>query len=680
MTITKFALASLAALSFPSWCSAAELFGVKRYCDEGASSGVYSIGFEAGSQPLCVYRSGDMMANVTSAFADGKMYVVSYLDFFGTATAWMQVYDAATGNADMSIGADGFKMLGALEVTDFSGCTAQDPTTGTVYAVCIDGTDTSRMTLSTMNLETAKMTPGPRLDTRLFAMAFDAGGSLYGIDGEGYLCTVNKYDGTVTPLGSTGILPVDDQTATIVFEENALYWSVYTESVAGLYKVDLATAAAIKVTDYELRYQFAGLGCIQEARTASAPGEPTGLEAEFAGASLTGTLTFTLPATDEGGASITGEAGYTVECNGKILAEGNGICGEEQNVTITAPGEGECRFEVSATHSSLRSKAAVISLWVGMDTPCAATDVCLEMDGNSNAMLTWKVPERGVHGGYVDPEALRTEIIRGPEVRIVARAQTGTEFTEHVERDGVYPLMYMVTPYIDDRRGESVISDHVLVGERYEAPFEIDFTDPFNLLTVEIEDANGDHCTWTYDDENGCTYCMWPIADTADDWLVTAPMHVTPDKDYTVEIEVRSEGKWNIDEEAYDDVYAGDLEVYAVRGARDKSEWLRIAGPEEVSSAKPEWIVGDTLKPEEEDDYRIAIRQNGSRSIYWTYLRSIRVTANDRSGIEVTTATETESTDAAEEFYNLQGMRIAGGATHSGPFIVRKGSKVSKRF
>ena len=193
------------------------------------------------------------------------------------------------------------------------------------------------------------------------------------------------------------------------------------------------------------------------------------------------------------------------------------------DVPVTVDARGTKQFLVEVSNEAGAAKPASVLLFVGMDDPLAPENVEVTVDGLT-ATLTWTLPEKGVNGGFVDPQAVRTIVLRGPYDELLATWWEGTEFVEQLDFEGVQPLMYGIRCYVDPEVvSDMSFSNIVTVGDYVEPPYVEDLTDIFRQLVFNTVDTNGDQCTWMYENELGSMVCNWPIADTSDDWFITAP-------------------------------------------------------------------------------------------------------------------------------------------------------------
>ncbi|MDE6369015.1 MAG: hypothetical protein K2K94_07240, partial [Muribaculaceae bacterium] len=417
------------------------LYGVRRYNFSGGSNGLYSIEAKEDAQPEIYWYDGDMLGNAGAVYTDGTLYVLSYYDVYGTVYWGYQVCNVNNRTYDY------LYPEGLDPITNVAACLTYDPSTDVVYAVCL-GDDTGlNFDLCTMDTETGIKTHLFRLPQRVFTLASTADGEIYGVGEDGVLYIINKYDGTMTEVGDTGLLPTADQTAVIDYKTNVMYWAAYTEEGGGLYTTDIETGETTLLSIFEDGWQFTGLFIKQVAQKPTAPRAVEGLEPVFDGASLSGNLEFKLPTRNNAGDKLTENVGYTVYLDGVELASGNGAPGAKASAPVSVKEAGSYRFVVTTYYEEIRGTSTNISLWVGMDTPQAVTDCKLNVVGDE-VTTTWTLPERGIHNGYVDHSAVRYIIIRGPEDILIEPDYEGTIFTESVPREGVYPVMYSITPFI----------------------------------------------------------------------------------------------------------------------------------------------------------------------------------------------------------------------------------------
>lgn len=640
-----FLLASIACSSVPV---AAEdepvtLYGVKTYCDSGGYSGIYSVTASQGAQPELYWADGDMIGSGGAVYAEGTFYVLTYIDFFGTLGWLYQICDPVAKTYD-------YTMPENLTFKDVGSAMTYDPSTGKIYSICIDATDTEKVTLSTMDPATAVKTPVAPIE-RLYTMASTASGTIYGVAGDGNLYTVNKNTGELTLVGPTGIIPNNNQSAVIDYKTNIMYWSAYTEEGGALYTVDITTGKAELLSKYTDNYQLVGLYIEQTTRAATAPAPPTDITAEFANGSKEGTVSFIMPNEDIEGTELSGNLSYEIRLDEETLTSGESTPGKTVKATVTSPRTGLCNFIVHVTGDGGAARPEGVSLWVGPDTPQAVTECTATLE-DGIVKLSWSLPEKGVNGGYVDPAQTRYILVRGPYEEKISDNFEGTHYEEAAPTEGVNPLMYMVTPTHAGLNGESIISNTVISGEYMIPPFAEDLTDPFRSLVFTTEDANNDDCCWRYDLDKEMMKCDWAIEETSDDWFITAPVMLEAGKYYNVAVTARSEGRWNYEEQRDEDVYTGYLDLCIGKTPSAAAMTTTLVEPVEIYKIEPETIQSEAFTVNETGTYHIGLHHSGTRSIYYTYVSRLEVNLKDPDSV-------TDINDAAKLSVSLSGQVLS---------------------
>ncbi len=610
------------------------LFGVKTYDTNQSMSGVYTVEAVENAQPELYWSDGEMFGNGGAVYDNEKLYILSYLNFGGMLLWWYQICDIEAQTYTCIYPED-------FGIADAGSAQTYDPTTGTAYSICLNADDPTKFTLSTINLADGAKKTVAAIEQQLVAMSVTANGILYGIGIDGNLYTVNKTDASLTLVGATGIHPESsNQSAAIDYETNVMYWSSYTDNGGILYTVDLTSGQATMLSKYEGSHQLVGLFIKQSTKKAGAPEAATNLDISFDKATPNGSITFTAPTLDTNGTSLSGELTYQVKLNDDILAEGSTQPGHSTEALFTSPVTGNCTFTVIMANDFGYSLPAAVSTWVGMDTPLKVEN-CVLTNDNSTLTLSWTLPEKGINGGYVDPELTRYIIDRGPYDTNVAEAHEGTIFTEELDLTGVNPVLYRITPFIDDKVGESELSNSVLVGEYMEPPFAEDFTDPFRSMVFKtITSYNpDDQAGWMYNFDAGMIICEWPWSSNDHDaWFISAPILLDADKYYQVKTTLRSEGMYNHDTQEYDDVYAGVLSLHLGIEPAVEAMATSIIAPFELTCKDFSVYESDRFTVQSTGTYHIGYHMSGRRSIYNAFLQRLEVEPVAGSGIADETA------------------------------------------
>lgn len=92
-------------------------------------------------------------------------------------------------------------------------------------------------------------------------------------------------------------------------------------------------------------------------------------------------------------------------------------------------------YSARAVNDAGEGIEAVAETYVGEDTPAPVEVVVVKgVDDNSNALLTWEAPKKGIHGGYVNPNSLKYDVSRTVNwsTDVVATDLTSPEFKDVV--------------------------------------------------------------------------------------------------------------------------------------------------------------------------------------------------------------------------------------------------------
>lgn len=615
---------AFAASAVAPFCAYAEeapitLYGVKLYCQEGCSSGLYSVEATPGAYPKLEWSDGDMMGNGGMVYDGEKMYVLNYLDFYGTLYWTYLICDVESHTYDWD--------MPQLAVKDVGSAMTYDPSTGNSYSICIDPVDNTKFTLSTLNYaDGSKTIVGPI--ERMGALAADANGTLYGIGMDGCLYIVDKFTAAITLVGDTGVRICNNQSAVIDYATGDMYWNAITadEDVSYLYKVNTKTAEVSLISEYSPKFQFAGLFIKQTAVTDGAPASVEEMTAIFEKASLRGAIEFRIPSNDVDGNPLKGELHYAVKLGNDTLASGMAMPGEEIEAKVSVDHPALYQFYVTVENSSGVSVPVSRQLWVGADRPHPVENLVAVKGADNKVGLKWEMAPRGINGGYVDPESLRFVLIRGPYGELIDSSYDKLEYEEEFDQEGVHPLMYGVHAYVDeDYVTDMVMSNVLIMGDYWEAPFSENLADPFRSLVFKAHDGNEDDCTWVYDYDFEGMKCMWALDETSDDWLFSPAVKLSADKYYSVSALVRSEGKWNADTQEMEDVYCGNLGIYLCAAQDSESVLSELMIPTEVTGMEEHEKKTQNFEVSEDGVYHIGLHHSGPRSIYYMILSRLNV-------------------------------------------------------
>ena len=188
---------------------------------------------------------------------------------------------------------------------------------------------------------------------------------------------------------------------------------------------------------------------------------------------------------------------------------------------------------------SLRVSNFVVEPGKIATAPSAVTDLnVVSSTEKLEATITFKAPATTRTGA--DLESLtKIEILRDGEVikTLEENLTPGAEYT-YVDDDPALTVgrhVYQVVAYNADGMGDLSEEKAVVLAGVVELPYTADFEQAgiFDLFTVI--DANDDGCTWQWN-SNSNAYYSYHKTNSANDYLVTLPIHMVPGKNYKLAV------------------------------------------------------------------------------------------------------------------------------------------------
>lgn len=585
--------------------------------DAGPAYGVYTLKAEKDATPELKYRNSDYIANGGAVFAEGKEYILSYFDIWGTLLATYVVVDVETGEWDTDYPEGMY-----IDYTQVSSALTYDPTTGNAYC-CTLNSDADGFNLSTMDLSTSKKTVVNAMP-RMFVLAATRDGILYGIGENGTLYKIDKTTAELSKIGDTGIIPEKDQSATIDYNTGDMYWASYTADGGALYKVDIQTANAELITQFPDKEQYVGLGIIQSAQIDGAPAEPENFQLDFKDASLSGTASFDIPSNDVNGNPISTAIRYVIICDNAETASGEAAAGSHVDAQISVEAEGVHQFILRLSNESGDSQPVQQSQYVGLDTPCKISGIETGWADNK-VTVKWTMQPTGVNGGFIDIENLKYKITRQPGDVQVSDKWQGAEFSEEMLASGIELYCYDITPYVGDKTGETSRSGYVTVGDHFTAPFSLDMTNPLRTMIFTAIDVNDDFSTWQYQDymEPYTLRCDFALGEKYDDWLISPPILFEPDKEYEAVISIRSEEEGQ---------YAGTFSLLLGKGRNAEAMTETLIEPVEVTWGEYAECVSTPFTVGDTEMHNLGLYMSGPRSKYYCYVDRIEIRESAKEG------------------------------------------------
>lgn len=502
---------------------------------EDAPHGVYALPADNGDGIALVQRDNRLFADGGGVYVDGRYYLTDYSSFSTDGTISFRAFDV-TG---------GWSLLYERTLTDLSSIAsdlAYDPVSDRIYGCFSDSEGSGNYFFGTLDPLTGRSTKIADLKEELLVVACNRLGQVYGVGAYGMLYAVDKQSGALTEIGQTGKSIKYAQSATFDYASGRLLWAMtphYTDQEAELCEVSTTTGAVTTLTTIPNRYELTGIYTETSYALGTAPAVPSQLAANFTKDALTGSLSFSMPATSYSGGTLTdAQLSYEVKIDGQQAATASASAGAQVNVSQTLT-RGMHYAKVAASNASGRSPYTMLDFWVGMDE-AQAGNAQAALTAAGDVLVSWTAPTKGVHDGYIDTAGMTYKVVRMPDQVVVYEGKQ-TSCTDAAAASLSYNnYTYAISVVIGGEEGPSVTTAALALGEALKLPYLQSFDDANAVATMTIEDANEDDNTWSFWD-GGMTYGLSEQGLDGDDWLITPAFSLSTDSVYQVSIDASAD-------------------------------------------------------------------------------------------------------------------------------------------
>lgn len=468
-----------------------------------AQKTAYGYTMPPASSPALISFNTDAPTSVTTlgtydraeprsgAAVKGKLYMMGIDDDF---YSWFYTLNLATGESET------IRKLGEITIPcDMT----YDYTTETMYSIANSETVDGVSALSIVDLETGRITcVAEDLGRSIKAIAADARGQLYVLSKEAVLFKVNKTTGEMTEIGETGVqLNAWFSFNSMEFDrkDGTLYLAAWnSEEKSQLYTIDTTTGSAMLVGYIGDGSHTIALTIPYMPNDGNAPDRVT--EATITPdeeGDLQAVLTWCNPTVDYNGNPLQGN--LNIEITNTVTGEKAVLedCqpGEAMRHAVTVSEPGMYLFSIVAVNDAGASLERTVEGWIGNDVPSAVINAraTLNRDRLMVNDLSWDAPETGTHGGHVDTEGLRYDVVRVNDGKVIAEDLTTTSMSDTKLIDELTRYSYRIIAKNEQGTGETATTNDLVNGPAVECPYVA----PFNSWEESgqywtVLDANDD--------------------------------------------------------------------------------------------------------------------------------------------------------------------------------------------
>lgn len=381
------------------------------------------------------------------------------------------------------------------------------------------------------------------LGRHFYTLAIDAEGVMYGVDGDGMLCKIDKYTGAITEVGSTKLKPFYRQSMDFDRETGIIYWAYSsTQRYGTLYTLDAQTATTQKIGVIgNEEQQVIGVHVPYSLYSHDAPLYVTDLAIQpDAQGLLQATLSWTCPTT-----TIAGNVLENIDCvevsrDGVLVATlYDAEPGKAMTWSDVVDEASTYTYKVQAVNKEGRGELRTVSAYIGRDVPAAVEGLNLVRSTENSITLSWKPVTEGCNGGYIDTASLRYKVVRTSDGKVLSEELNETTIVDN-DITELARYRYAITSYNVDGEGGIANSGYIVNGPARTLPMFSDFNvndeTESNLWTVGDANNDGISFFWNYVEYynyGSYWYQTYSIED-ANDWLISPPARFEANTPYKV--------------------------------------------------------------------------------------------------------------------------------------------------
>ena len=374
--------------------------------------------------------------------------------------------------------------------------------------------------------------------------AFSSDGTLYAIERNGDLYTVDTATGAMTKVGSTGVSSPYMGDAIIDPATDTMYWSVTSDTDFGLYAVDIKAATARKLYNLENEEQICGMFIPEKAYSDDVPAAVSSISTNFSGSSLSGTIRFSMPRYTKGPSGAQTrlpddvDLTYTLKANGKVIATATALPGATVSVPVEMAVADSYNFVVTTANAAGESPEKNAKKFVGPDTPQAPTTFAISLSGD-DIKLQWRSPSStGVNGGNVEYSKATYTVVRHPDGKVLVDNEAVTTYTDKIDMPATRTdYYYTLVATVNGLSSVSVKSDVLSFGP-ITPPYEGSFASAVSLAGWTLLGNGEDPSKWAY---YAYDKALRAYGSTGfDDWAISPAINVVKGSVYPFAIDVKT--------------------------------------------------------------------------------------------------------------------------------------------
>ncbi|MBD5213868.1 MAG: hypothetical protein HDS75_03465 [Bacteroidales bacterium] len=617
-------------------------------------AGVYS--YDTDSYDPQLIKKGINANGGGYIYKDGYYYATQYVSVAGITGVNHTAYDMKTWEVENG--------PYTADVTNIATATASYRDLG-LYVGCYYNADGETFRFCT--IKGFYQTKIADLEKPWSACAFDKNGTLYAIESEGALYTVDPSNGQMTLVGQTGLTSTWNTGAIVDPETNAFIYATKTDDKATLYSINLETAAATKIYDLDNAEQLCGFYLDSEKYADGAPGASTSAPSmSIYDTNLTQNLTYYLPRYTVSGDMLTGQqVTYHVYANGKEIASGTETVSaytSSKRISVTVDEPGTYCFSVDFTNEAgTGPRTYSDTYFLGPDSPKAPSSCQAKNYTDGKVTVSWgAASSSGLHGGRVDYTNATYILTRYPDgVVVTPEGHKTTSFVDSIGFPDVRTNYYYTAKIlIGDVESPTTQSAKFALGP-ITPPGDLEFNSSVDFFGFTTLNAGTDTKKWEFDSDKVLRVAT--NSRPADNYLVLPELNLKAGETYPVVIEAA----------AYSTSYTSET-MEVVAGPAPTVEALTQIVIENTSvlggNYNQEYLTYEgTLTAPAEGTCYLAIHATTPENGGYLYIKSIKISKGmgeraPGAATEFTATAAADGTHTVELSFKLPAADLSGDA------------------
>lgn len=483
---------------------------------------------------------------------------------------------------------------------------------------------------------------------------------LYGINAKGKFVTVNPNTGLQTVICN---VPVSDagMVSGMCYAplEDLFYWNPQIGDYdSSIYTVSTDGAEFAKVFDCPNGEQYNFFICPDRLTTALSPKAAVIKSVDFPNGALSGIVTITMPTESVDGANLSGTLEWEAIFDGAGHEMGEAAPGADVIIAFNNLSEGKHIFTFKVYCGENESENASVATWIGTDTPLAPTGVTL-----SHEIVEWKGVNGGVNSGYVDLDNLRYDLYIN-DVKTATVNHLACDYIHNLGERDVERFTVKVVAVAGGKSSAEALSNEAALGR----PVQPDFTliptrEDVDRMTVV--DANGDGRTWSYSLYQECAKSSFGSGRPMDDWLITSPILLTVNTEYSLGFDVRNCSSTYTDEH---------LRVCIGRSPQADAMTLELIPT--FTPTRSEATFTKDFEVAETGVYYIGFHNNSDPDMEGILLSNITLHPKSQDSLDRLETDNKASSDTGA-YYTVDGRLLPGLPTTPGLYLLRTSTTTS---